>query len=156
MANRDEKGLTLSGRVMLRLMFAIGANLMATRKLGEQTHWDQMVNDPKVLLEIRTLLWMASRMAERIGNFDEVLTYINSHESEDEQAILDGMKEDSRKIIESLLKAGGVPSCPKCNKTVCPVCRECHDCDESANKRPHDIFSGEGFGFGRKGSQAKN
>lgn len=154
MANRDEKGLTLSGRVMLRLMFALGDNLQATRKLGEQVHWYELVNDPKVILEIRTLLWMASSMARRIGGHDEVLAYIRAHEDADEKAVLDGMKEDSAQLV-TLLKAGGIPSCSKCGKTVCPLCGECHGCDESAKDKPHDIFS-TGGGFGQKGSQAKN
>lgn len=134
-SNRDEKGLTISGRTMLRILVEFSKTLAASRKLGEDKGLELLQN-PAILLEIRSLLWIASQMASRIGGSKEVESYLSAHAEEDEKTVLDGMTETGRELLEDLLAQGGIPKCASCGHLVCPICRECHDCSKN---RHHDL-----------------
>lgn len=142
---RDEKGLTISGRTMLRLLMEFGKALLASRKLGNQAGYE-LLQSPTILLEIRALLWIASQMAKRIGSKEEVESYLETHREEDEKAILDGMIEASRALLDDVLAHGGLKKCPSCSDLICPICQKCHKCTEGKDHgtlNPFDFPSNE-------------
>ena len=53
-SSRDEKGLTLSGRTMLRILMEFGKALTASRKLGEDKGFELFQN-PSILLRGKVL-----------------------------------------------------------------------------------------------------
>lgn len=146
-SSRDEKGLTLSGRTMLRILMEFGKALTASRKLGEDKGFELFQN-PSILLEVRSLLWLAAEMAKRIGSVKDVEAYLSAHADEDEKTVLDGMKNMGLALVEEILTQGGIPKCTRCGQMVCPICRECHDCDKS---KTHDLGHSS-FGIPRKGA----
>jgi len=135
-SGRDEKGLTLSGRVILRILMEFGKTVAAAKQLGDDRDYE-LLQTPTVLLEIRSLLWIATEMAKRIGSLDAVDAYLQLHSEEDEKAIREGMAQTGRALMEEVLSQGGIPKCEKCGRIVCPICRECHICGEKS--QTHDF-----------------
>jgi hypothetical protein len=148
-SGRDEKGLTISGRTMLRLLTEFGKVLAASRKLGDKSGYE-LLQTPTITLEIRSLLWIAMQMAKRIGSNEEVEAYLKKHSEADEKVIFDGMSETGKAILEEAMAHGGVPKCTSCGKVVCPICKECHSC---TNNLGHDMIPNP---FGNPGSKAPN
>ena len=48
--NRDEKGLTLSGRVMLRLFMEFNRALVAASKLGDKSDSNRFFSHPTIVI----------------------------------------------------------------------------------------------------------
>ena len=59
-------------------------------------------------------------MAKRVGTYSEVENYLKSHEREDEETVLDGMKQVTMEILNAALEHSGVPKCLSCGKLKCP------------------------------------
>ena len=144
-SGRDEKGLTISGRTMLRILIEFGKTVAAAKQLGDDRNYE-LLQTPAVLLEIRSLLWVASEMAKRIGNLDTVDAYLKAHSEEDEKSIRDGMAQTGRALMEEMLAQGGIPKCEKCDRIVCPICRECHICGDKGKPHEHTPFAPTGRG----------
>lgn len=140
-SGRDEKGLTISGRTMLRLLMEFGKTLLASRKLGNKPGYE-LLQSPTILLEIRALLWIASQMAKRVGSREEVEAYLKRHSEADEKTIIDGMAEAGKAILEDVLAHGGLKKCPSCDDMICPICQECHKCTKSTT---HESTTPFGF-----------
>jgi len=104
----------------------------------------EVLQTPTILVEIRTLLWIASGMAKRLGSLVEVEDYLAEHAEEDERTVLAGTTELEKTLIAEALARSGVPRCPKCHEPTCPMCRECHSCEKrESHSSPFD-FSGGG------------
>lgn len=148
-SGRDEKGLTISGRTMLRLLMEFGNVLAASRKLGEKAGYE-LLQTPTILLEIRSILWIATQMAKRVGSREEIEAYLSKHSEADEKAMFDGMAEAGKAMLEEVLAHGGIPKCTSCGQIVCPICKECHSCTKNQD---HDLVPNP---FGNPGSKAPN
>lgn len=148
-SGKDEKGLTLSGRTMLRIMVEFNKVLSASREIGDK-HGFELIQTPTVLVEIRSLLWIAHEMAKRLGGPSVVDPYLQAHAEEDKRAVRDGMKETGKELIDEMLAMAGIPKCPKCDHLICPICRECHTCEkDETHGHEHSVF-------GVTGSKATN
>ena len=135
---------------MLRILTEFGKVLTASKKMGEDKSLGQLLDNPMILLEVRSLLWVATEMAKRIGNLSEVEAYLNSHAEEDEKSILEGMKDAGRAMLEDILSQGGIPKCASCGNIKCPICRECHKCGGDS-KRDHEVMHSPFGGAPSKG-----
>jgi len=123
----DEKGLTLSGRTILRLFHEFNRALAAGKRVGDDSGFEMLLH-PTMLVEIKALLWIAHGMNQRIGKDTEVQAYLREHEAEDVKTIEEGIGGDATAgLIDKLTAIFGV--CEKCKKMKCPVCRRCHACD---------------------------
>jgi hypothetical protein len=139
---RDEKGLTISGRTMLRILLEFARLLAASRKVGNKLTYE-VLQTPTILVEIRALLWIASGMAKRLGSREEIEAYLAKHTEEDERIIRVGASEVEKTLMEEALIHGGVPKCPKCHEFTCPMCKECHSCEKrESHSSPFDFPSG--------------
>lgn len=126
----DEKGLTLSGRTILRLYHEFDRALRASKRVGEEITFDLILH-PTMLVEIKALLWIAHEMSKRVGKDEDVQAYLRAHEAEDVKIVEDGIESDAAGIIDRL-GASLFGVCEKCKKMLCPNCRRCHAC---ASKR---------------------
>ena len=143
-SSRDEKGLTLSGRTILRLLLQFSKLLAASNKLGGKAGYE-LLQSPLVLVELRSLLWIATEMGKRIGSIAEVEAYLNGHNETDETTLIEGMKQSGRELLEEVLEHSGLPKCTSCGKLMCPICRECHECSTDKNhKLTHTPFGTSG------------
>lgn len=140
-SGRDEKGLTISGRTMLRLLLEFSKALLASRKLGEKPGYELLQN-PTILLEVRNLLWISSQMSKRIGSSEDVAAYLDKHKEADDKAILDGMAEAGRALLDEVISHSGLKRCSSCNELVCPICKECHNCNHSKDHEMSNPFGG--------------
>lgn len=113
-----------------------GKTVAAAKQLGDDRDYE-LLQTPTVLLEVRSLLWIATEMAKRIGNLDAVDAYLQVHSEEDAKSIREGMAQTGRALMDELLAQGGIPKCAKCDRIVCPICRECHICGDKS--QPHDF-----------------
>lgn len=123
----DEKGLTLSGRTILRLFHEFDRALKAAKRVGEDGSFDLLLH-PTMLVEIKALFWIAHEMNKRIGKDEEVQAYLRAHEAEDVKNVEDGIQGE----IMDRLGASLFGACERCKKPMCPNCRRCHACE---NKR---------------------
>jgi hypothetical protein len=125
-----------------------GKTVAAAKQLGDDRSYE-LLQTPAVLLEIRSLLWIATEMVKRIGSLDAVDAYLKAHSEEDDKSIREGMAQTGRALMEEVLAQGGIPKCEKCDRVVCPICRECHACGDKS--QPHD-FGHIPFAPPRKGA----
>lgn len=144
-SGRDEKGLTISGRTMLRLMMKFGKTLLDAQKLGSKAGFE-LLQTPTVLLEVRALIWIASQMAKRIGSREELSSYLKQHEEADEKSILDGMAEVDKALLDEVIAHGGLKKCTSCDGMVCPICQECHACNKGTTHETSNPFGFPGGG----------
>lgn len=146
-SGRDEKGLTLSGRTMLRLLSEFGRLLSASMKIGNKPGYE-VLQTPTIISEIRTLLWMASEIAKRVGPQEELEAYLAKHAKADEKVVLEGMSKAGTAFFEEALAYGGVSKCTICGKLMCPICQCCHNCEKreehQVSSTPFDLSKGGG------------
>ena len=127
-SGKDEKGLTLSGRTILRIMIEFNKVLSASRQIGDNKGFE-LIQTPTVLLELKSLLWIAQEMAKRIGDVQTVETYLKAHFDEDRKVVREGLRESGKELVDELLAMAGIPKCQTCGHLVCPICNVCHNCD---------------------------
>ncbi len=123
----DEKGLTLSGRTILRMFHEFNRALDASKRVGEDNGFEMLLH-PTILVEIKALLWIAHEMSKRIGKDVEVLAYLREDEADDVKTVENGVVEETNGLIEKL-GAALFGACEKCKKMKCPSCRRCHKCE---------------------------
>ena len=129
MSNRDEHGLTLSGRAILRLLIEVEETTDALRDLGAPSGLSESIRNPKVIRHLKTLIWLAVKMVEKIDKGkDPIVAYLKSHEKEDAKTIDDDIKETVPRILKDILK--DVMKCEKCGDSMCVTHRVCHHCDD--------------------------
>lgn len=144
---RDELGLTLSTRQILRIMMEYGRIAIAAGKTGQSTHLAEIAANPTMTLEILNLLVLAHGVGRKIGKPTDVTSYLRRHEDEDLETLETLKREFAGEyknkttavdLIESLLKMkldGGGP-CEVCGETKCQSCGQCHDC---AKRKDHPL-----------------
>lgn len=123
----DEKGLTLSGRTILRLFHEFNRALVAGKRVGDDSGFEMLLH-PTILVEIKALFWIAHEMSKRLGKDTEVQAYLREHEAEDVKTVEDGIIEEAHGLIDKL-GAALFGACEKCKKMKCPSCRRCHACE---------------------------
>lgn len=134
-SGRDEKGLTLSSRTMLRLLVQFTKLLAASNKLGDPGGYE-LLQSPLAVVELRSLLWIATEMGKRIGSISEVEAYLATHAQEDEKVINEGLIQSNRSILEEVLENSDLQKCEKCGSPRCLTCQECHNCESELDSAP--------------------
>lgn len=141
---RDEKGLTLGSRLMLRAMMEHQRILRSASLLRSDTSLTNVLTQETMMDVIDDLLFFARQVGEKAGTVSEVKAYLLAHEEEDTETLRALREEDNRKLHEEYAKravgAGtgilGVlaasarqsPSaaCDVCGEPKCPSCGGCH------------------------------
>lgn len=141
MSGRDEKGLTLSGRALLRLFVEFKRTERFLNRMNVDTNIPEMISESAVAVRVADLLVLAKEMSKRIGSDEEMETYLRSREDEDDDWFRKNTAEERKQVtkkqqhalvaeIEEALLSG--PPCAVCHKPKCVACDECHHC---ANKK---------------------
>lgn len=133
MKPRDDKGLTLGSRTMLRLYLEFTRTERAMNRTGDRPEgMGDVVRNPNVVAAIGDLLVVASEMGKKIGTEREVAAYLLEHEEEDNQWFNDNAPDEPEPPFVTHIKEmlmSGAP-CPKCGEPTCRACKECHQCDK--------------------------
>lgn len=137
MSKRDEKGLTLSGRALIRLVTEFVRVERAYNKLSTETSLSEIISQPTVAVRVGDLLILAREMAERIGSEEEIAAYLREHEAEDdawfreqsEQKQTQTVEQQKHALLNEIEKAlMNGPPCAACGKPTCVACDQCHHC----------------------------
>lgn len=121
-AARDEKGLTMGHRAMLRLLMVYNQAGSSAAKIGDCTDIGYLLGTPMVASAVQDLLVFSTEVAKKIGTPEQLAAYLNSHALED-----NAFFEKQRKTHYDTACDG--PPCEVCRELTCKVCSSCHSCD---------------------------
>jgi hypothetical protein len=133
---RDEKGLTLGSRLVLRLMIEYNRVMDAAHAVNGDTSMHNVFVQETMIDIIADVIFYGSCIGERLGSVSEVKAYNARHEDEDTE-MLDKLREELRaKVREqarqnqtSFLKAvteSIEKKCGVCGAVLCNQCGACH------------------------------
>lgn len=136
---RDEKGLTLGGRTMLRIYLEFGRISTAAARLGERIPLEEILVQRTMMVEVLDLLMLASGMGQKLGSVEDVRRYLEQHRDEDDKSMSELRKGLHEKhgaklapllgqVVDQMLARGD--PCEVCGQKKCVSCHECHACAE--------------------------
>lgn len=140
---RDEKGLTLGSRLMLRAMMEHQRIFRAASLLRSDTSLANVLTQETMMDVVDDLLFFARQVGEKIGNVPDVKAYLLAHEEEDTETLRSLREDDNKKMQEEYAKrtvsmGTGVlgalvasaratsATCDVCGQPKCPGCGGCH------------------------------
>jgi len=137
---RDEKGLTMGHRAMLRLLMVYNQVGSAASKIGDCTDIGYLLGTPMVASAVQDLLVFSTEVAKKIGTPEELAAYLNDHASED-NAFFEKQRKthydaNKRSVAEKLHDLVDGPPCEVCGETTCKVCDSCHSCGTHDSQPP--------------------
>lgn len=114
---RDERGLTLSLRTLLRFHLELHAAFAAGARIGEVLSFKEALLSPLVMEQAAYLNTVAEGVLRKFADDEEKLL---DH--------LDAMAESDLEALDSLLQKTAA-SCGTCGRAFCPDCKVCHSCE---------------------------
>lgn len=142
---RDEQGLTMGHRSMLRLLVVFNQTGQAAAKIDDSTDIGYILGTPMVASAIQDILVFATALGEKIGQPEKIAAYLNNHALED-NAFFEKQRAEhyaamqAAKHAEMLKEMKAVldgPPCDECENPTCNICKSCHVCsdDDDADKK---------------------
>ncbi len=151
---RDEKGLTLGMRLMLRAAVEQQRILRSASLLRSDTSLANILAQETMMDVLDDLLFFATQMGEKLGDVSVVKAHLAVHEEDDEKQLIEIREANHRKKQEEYAKrsgAGGLLSalvaaraasgspgaCDVCGRPLCADCGHCHHHD--GDKKPEPL-----------------
>jgi hypothetical protein len=140
---RDEKGLTLGHRSMLRLLVVFNQTGTAAAKVDDTTDIGYLLGTPLVASAVQDLLVFATALGEKIGSPEKIAAYLNMHAAED-NAFFEKQRADHyaaakaakhAELLDDLKAVLDGPPCDECEQPTCNVCKGCHSCDSGEEEK---------------------
>ena len=135
MSKRDEQGLTLSGRTIIRLALESNRIFGALDEINEAKSLRRIAENPFALVILRRLLWLGVQMIDRIGS-EKVEAYVKSHEKADNEAVEAEIKEFGEGLLSKLFPKS---KCERCGNQKCLAHQTCHHCEDSKETKDHGL-----------------
>lgn len=147
---RDEHGLTLSGRLILRITSNFQRYVGAVDNPGKEAIVE-FFKQPIVHSDMLDLLFIGTRMAERIGSIYDVTKYLTGHEEQDDKTIETMHEAQDKKLQQKdsdatehgnhdplaaflIKRVEDVGNCQRCGGRNCISCGDCHRCQGQVQK----------------------
>jgi hypothetical protein len=135
-SKRDEKGLTLGHRVLLRIVVEFNRALNATMRIGDPPNLREVMDNPIILDRVFQAVTFGLMLGKKLGTFKEVEEYLRKYDDEDSQFL----REEQSSTIQSMLETTATnlahdilmqgTDCETCGEKTCLSCKTCHSCEQ--------------------------
>jgi hypothetical protein len=144
---RDEKGLTVGNRLLLRAVLEERRIVMAAGRMSGDTSLYNSLTQDTLVDCLDDLLFYARLMGKRLGHPDELAEHLRKSEKAD-LAELRRMRDEiqeTRQVERAEFMMGVAPlgtftggsaqqaNCDVCGKPTCPSCGGCHEEHQKTN-----------------------
>jgi len=144
---RDEQGLTMGHRAMLRLLVVFNQTGQAAAKLDDTTDLGYLLGTPLVASAVQDLLVFATALADKIGTPEVIAAYLNLHAAEDnaffvkqrDEHYAARKAEKHQELMAEFHEMMKGPPCDDCKAPTCRGCGQCHACQDSTTEPTHTI-----------------
>lgn len=133
---RDEKGLTVGNRLLLRAVLEERRIVMAAGRMGGDTSFYNSLEQDTLVDLLDDLMFYARLMGERLGAPDELIEHLRKSEKADLEELrrlrdethdkINQTRDELTQMRDRLISGMRPATCDLCGKPMCPSCGSCH------------------------------